>query len=773
MTADSTDIRQSDGPATVIRRARITAQGIVQGVGFRPFVYRLAGELGLAGWVRNSSAGVAIELEGPGDKIDSFVRRLVAEKPVHAEIKNHRVAWLEPAGYAGFTVCESDPAGEKTAQVLPDIAVCPDCLREMNDPADRRFRYPFTNCTNCGPRYSIIEALPYDRANTTMKIFPMCPDCHREYEDPANRRFHAQPNACPVCGPHLELWDKAGATIAEKDEALIQAAAAVREGKILALKGLGGFQLLVDAGNDDAVRQLRRRKAREEKPFAVMVPNLKSARRLCALTGMEEQVLASSEAPIVLVGRKSSDIVAASVAPSNPYLGIMLPYTPLHHLLLAELNAPIVATSGNRSDEPICIDQREALARLGDIADLFLVHDRPIVRQVDDSVVRVVLDNIQVVRNARGYAPSPLGQPRPHRPVLAVGAHLKNSIAVGGNGFAFLSQHIGDLETSRAYDGMIRTADSLARIYDFRPEVVACDLHPDYLSTRYARSLDLPVVSVQHHYAHILACMADNELDSPVLGVSWDGTGYGPDGTVWGGEFLRVDKTEFVRVGHLRTFKLPGGEKAIIEPCRSALGLLYEIYGDSLSALTDIHPRREIDENQAAVIMTMLQRNLNSPVTSSAGRLFDAVASLIGLRHYNRFEGQAAMMLEWAIDRTALDETYPFRIIDRARPSCFDWEETIRAIMADIDRAVPVGTIAGRFHNTLAEVIVSMAERGGERNIALTGGCFQNRYLLERTVIRLRQAGFVPYWHRRIPTNDGGIAAGQLAAAARELTIKD
>ncbi|MDD4052207.1 MAG: carbamoyltransferase HypF, partial [candidate division Zixibacteria bacterium] len=693
MTAESADKRHTDDNPRAIRRARVTAQGIVQGVGFRPFVYRLATELNLAGWVNNSTAGVTIELEGPAGGIDTFIRRLNAEKPAPALIKSQQVAWLEPAGYSVFTVRESDPSGEKTALVLPDIATCPDCLREITDPADRRFRYPFTNCTNCGPRYSIIESLPYDRANTTMKIFPMCPHCRREYEDPANRRFHAQPNACPVCGPHIELWDKANGTIAERDDALPQAAAAILEGKILALKGLGGFQLLAHAGNEDAVRELRLHKAREEKPFALMVPNLESARQICELAGLEEQILSSSEAPIVLVKRKHGDIISPSVAPSNPYLGIMLPYTPLHHLLMAELNIPVIATSGNLTDEPICIDEREAIARLGDIADLFLVHNRPIARQVDDSVVRVVLDDVQVVRNARGYAPSPLSQPRPDRPTLAVGAHLKNSIAVGGGNFAFLSQHIGDLETARAYDSMVRTADSLAHIYDFRPEIIACDLHPDYLSTRYAQSLGLPIIPVQHHYAHVLACLADNEIDGPVLGVSWDGTGYGPDDSVWGGEFLRVDADGFTRVGHFRTFKLPGGEKAISEPCRSAMGLLYEIYGDSLSEMDSIHPRKAIDEHEAAIIQTMLKRNINSPITSSAGRLFDAVASLIGVCHHNRFEGQAAMMLEWAIDRTALDEKYPFRIMDQTRPFCFDWEDTIRAIMADINRTVPVGLI--------------------------------------------------------------------------------
>ncbi len=769
MSFESADKKQTNGN----RRARLTAQGIVQGVGFRPYVYRLAIELGLAGWVRNSSAGVTIELEGPGDRIEIFLTRLPAEKPPHALIKNQQLSWLEPAGHVGFAVHDSDLTGDKTALVLPDIATCPDCLREIFDPADRRFRYPFTNCTNCGPRYSIIESLPYDRANTTMKIFPMCPDCRREYEDPANRRFHAQPNACPVCGPHLELWDKAGERVALSDDALHQAVASIRHGKVLALMGLGGYQLLVDAGNENAIQVLRRRKAREEKPFALMVPDLESARQVCELANLEEQILASSEAPIVLVRRKPGDRIAPSVAPSNPYLGIMLPYTPLHHLLMAELRIPIVATSGNLTDEPICIDEREAIARLGDIADIFLVHNRPIARQVDDSVVRVVLDDIQVVRSARGYAPSPLMQPRPDRPALAVGAHLKNSVAIGGEGFAFLSQHIGDLETTRAYDSMIRTADSLGKIYDFRPDIVACDLHPDYLSTRYARSLGLPTIPVQHHYAHVLACLADNEIDGPVLGVSWDGTGYGPDGTVWGGEFLRVDKNGYARAGHFRTFKLPGGEKAIAEPCRSALGLLYEIYGDTLPAMTQIHPRRAIDEREAAVIQTMLARNLNSPVTSSAGRLFDAVASLVGVCHHNRFEGQAAMMLEWIIDQAALDEKYPFRIIDRTAPFCFDWEDTIRAVLDDCDRSVPVGLMAVKFHNTLADVVVAMAECVGEKGVVLTGGCFQNRYLLERTVTRLREAGFAPYWHRRIPSNDGGIAAGQLAAAARELTKKE
>ena len=565
------------------KRLKIRLRGAVQGVGFRPFVYRLAHSLRLAGWVENSAQGVSIEIEGPSAALGEFRCRLVADKPPRAIIQGLEVTHLDPAGNEGFTVRNSDDSGQRTALVLPDVAACPDCLREVFDRRDRRHRYPFTNCTNCGPRYSIVVSLPYDRTRTTMSRFPMCDRCRAEYEDPADRRFHAEPNACPVCGPHLELWDGTGRPLAARDEALLAAAEEIRAGRIVAVKGLGGFHLVVDARREGAVRELRRRKRREMKPFAVMVPSLSEARARCHISSMEEALLTSPEAPITLLRRRDHDI-APSVAPGNPYLGILLPYTPLHHLLLRELDAPVVATSGNISDEPICTDEHKALEQLAGIADMFLVHDRGIVRHVDDSVARVVMGRELILRRARGYAPLPVCSGAPQQRVLAVGAHLKNTVAISVGEQVFVSPHIGDLESEPALETFRGTIEALGRLYEFQPAAVACDAHPDYLSTQYARRGPHPVVAVQHHYAHILAGMADNDLRPPILGFAWDGSGYGLDGTIWGGETLRVTASGFQRVAWMRPFLLPGGDKAVREPRRSALGALYELHGASALA---------------------------------------------------------------------------------------------------------------------------------------------------------------------------------------------
>jgi hydrogenase maturation protein HypF len=759
--------------STDAARMNLKIRGTVQGVGFRPFVYRLATQMGLSGWVCNSTEGVQIELEGRREKLSLFVERLKSGKPPLSTIDDLQTSLLEPVGHAGFTVRESDADGEKTAFVLPDIATCPDCLKEIFDSKNRRYRYPFTNCTNCGPRYSIVESLPYDRRNTTMKIFGMCDECRAEYEDPSNRRFHAQPNACPKCGPHLELRDTAGKKQAMHDEALLQGCLAIREGRILALKGLGGFQLIVDARDDNAVARLRRRKGREEKPLALMYPSLDLIERDCELADVELGLLTSFESPIVLLRRRKEnsgdpDSVSSRIAPGNPFLGVMLPYTPLHHLLMAELGFPIVATSGNLSEEPICIDEHEALERLAGIADLFLVHNRPIARQVDDSVVRAMGGRELILRNARGYAPMPVKSAEAGKSCLAVGAHLKNSIAISKGNHVFISQHIGDLETRQAYEAHKRVAGSLSSIYDFRAEEVACDLHPDYLSTKFAFELGLPVMKVQHHYAHVLSCMAENQIEPPVLGVSWDGTGFGLDGTIWGGEFLRVDDRGFTRAAHLRTFHLPGGETAVREPRRTAVGLLYEIYDEGLFSIKGCRTYATLDECEKQLLLEMLKKKINAPLTSSAGRLFDAVASMIGLCQIIRFEGQAAMQLEFAADGISTDDNYPFDIADDAAPFVVDWEPMIRALLADLQKSTEAGLIAARFHNTLVEIIVRMARRTKEKKIVLTGGCFQNRYLTERAVQRLRESGFEPHWHRYIPPNDGGIALGQLVAAGRQ-----
>ncbi|MCX6898937.1 MAG: carbamoyltransferase HypF [Verrucomicrobia bacterium] len=756
--------------ATQALRLRVTIRGAVQGVGFRPFVFRLAEELGLTGWVNNSAQGVFIEVEGRHDQLQSFLLRIPREKPVPAFIQSLESSWLDRVGYTKFEIRESIAAGAKTALILPDIATCPECLREIFNSANRRHRYPFTNCTHCGPRFSIVESLPYDRPNTTMKRFAMCDACRAEYEDPHDRRFHAQPNACPNCGPQLELWDRAGQVLFRRDGALQQAAHAIRRGEIVAVKGLGGFHLLVDARNERAVCRLRELKHREEKPFALMVPSLAAAQALCEVFETEERLLTSPESPIVLLRRrKDMGGVAEAIAPHNPCLGVMLPYTPLHHLLLAELGFPVVATSGNLAEEPICTDERDALRRLNDIADLFLVHDRPIARHVDDSIVRVVMDREMVLRRARGFAPLPVHLARQSLPPqLAVGAHLKSSVALAVGDDVFISQHIGDLESTAAFDAFRRVIGDFERLYDVRPESVACDAHPDYLSTKFARQLGVPVREVQHHFAHVVSCMAENDLDGPVLGVAWDGTGYGTDGTIWGGEFFRATRHDFERVAHLRQFRLPGGDSAVREPRRSAVGVLYEVFGDALFGLKELAPVQGFSRPELQIVRQMLHKQLNAPVTSSAGRLFDAAAAIAGLRQETRYEGQAAMEWEFAADGYETDEAYPFRIRDGQSPWVIDWEPMIRAMLDDVAENEPVGWLAAKFHNALAEMIVAVARRIGREQVVLSGGCFQNRYLTERAVRRLEQENFRAYWHQRVPPNDGGIALGQMAAASKE-----
>ena len=749
-------------------RARLVIRGAVQGVGFRPCVYRLATELGLKGWVHNSPQGVFMELEGDRLQVERFVLRLGTEKPPRSSIQSLETSWLDPVGYNHFEIRPSDPEGPRTALILPDIAVCEDCLREIFDPQNRRYLYPFTNCTNCGPRFSIIEALPYDRANTSMRKFKMCAECRAEYENPLDRRFHAQPNACPVCGPHAELWTQEGSRLEEHHHAITEAAIALRKGAIVAVKGLGGFHLMADARNEEAVRRLRERKHREEKPFAVMFPTLDSVREACEISGLERRLLLSPESPIVLLRRRSAGPgaappIASSVAPGNPYLGVMLPYTPLHHLLLAQLQFPLVATSGNFSDEPICTDEADAVKSLGGVADLFLVHNRPIVRHVDDSVVREMAGRESVLRRARGYAPLPIELGRSSPPVLGVGAHLKNTVALSVGRQVFISQHIGDLETAPAVAAFHRVIEDLERMYETAPEIVAADAHPDYVSSAFARSSKRRVISVQHHAAHIYSCMAENDIEPPALGIAWDGTGYGLDGTVWGGEFLKMKAGGFERFSHLRTFGLPGGEAAVQEPRRSALGLLYEIFGPSVFHMDKLPTLTAFSTDELSILGVMLRKKINAPATSSAGRLFDAVASLIGLRQKTSFEGQAAMEMEFALENIVTDRVYPIM----HRNSVVDWEPMVREIIGDLSHGVSAGEIAAVFHNTLVEIMVGVSLQAKERRVALSGGCFQNKYLTERAVRRLREEGMLPYWHQRVPANDGGIALGQIAAASQ------
>ena len=704
-------------------------------------------------------------------------------------------AWLDAVGHETFSIRTSDKSGNKTALVLPDIATCKECQREIFNPANRRFRYPFTNCTHCGPRFSLIEALPYDRANTTMRQFIQCPACQAEYDDPRDRRFHAQPNACPACGPHLEFWNPGGAALFGGDHALLAAAHALRRGKIVAVKGIGGFHLMVDARNENAVRRLRTRKHREEKPFAVLFPSLASVHSVCEVSPFEARLLVSPEAPIVLLRKKIARTenpcaaVAAAVAPDNPHLGAMLPANPLHYLLLAELNFPVVATSGNLSDEPICTDEHAALERLAGIADGLLVHNRPIVRHVDDSIVRVMLGREMVLRRARGYAPLPITLPTTEATtVLAVGAHLKNTVALAVGGNIFLSQHIGDLETEAAQQAFRRVTTDLQKLFAARPTIIAADLHPDYLSTQLAETATAPPnspakVSVQHHVAHVLSCLAENEVPLPALGVAWDGTGLGTDGTIWGGEFFRVTEKTVERVAHLRPFRLPGGDAAVKEPRRVALGLLYEMYGESVFARKDLPLLAAFSAGELKTLQAMLQRGLHSPWTTSVGRLFDGVAALIGLHLRMRFEGQAAMALEFAADEIITDEAYEFRLLATdampaplanftAKPKIvLDWQPLVAAVMADVQRGIHSGFICAKFHHALVEAVLGVAKIHRENRVALSGGCFQNHFLTERIVTRLRAEGFAPYWHQRVPTNDGGIALGQIVAARKKLFL--
>lgn len=748
------------------RRVRLTVRGAVQGVGFRPFVHRTAKGLGLDGWVRNTGAGVSIEAEGPSERLHALVQALRQAAPANATVTTVDLAEIEPSGESGFAIVDSETGGAIATQVLPDLATCEDCLRELLDPSDRRHRYPFINCTKCGPRYSIVEALPYDRSRTSMRRFPMCPACRREYDDPADRRFHAEPNACPDCGPYLALWNATGVEMAAGEAGLQGAVEAIRAGRIVAVKGIGGFHLTVDARNDDAVRRLRRAKGREEKPFAVMVPSLDAARRLCRIDPVEEGLLTSPARPIVLMAR-AGDALAPSVAPGNPRLGVVLPYSPLHHLLMRDLGIPVVATSGNRGDEPIVTDEHQAIARLAGIADLLLVHDRPIVRPIDDSVAHVVCGRPQVLRRSRGYAPAAVVTGGLRDGILACGGHMKATVAVTTGGNLIASQHLGDLDTAAARDAYRHALDDMTRLHAADIRIVARDLHPDYASTHAAEAGGVPVAAVQHHVAHVVACMAEHGLAPPVLGIAWDGTGYGPDGTVWGGEFIRVTASGWERVAHLHPFRLPGGEAAVREPRRSALGLLAEAFGDRAFGMADLPPVAGFTSSERAVIAAALRRGVNAPWTTSAGRLFDGFAALCGLRQRAGYEGQAAVELEAAADGRDGDRAYEMPVREAGTgPSIIDWKPALVGALADLRDGMAPGAVSAAVHAGLARAIAAVAVRIGERRVALTGGCFQNRRLTEASVAALRDAGCEAYWHGLVPPNDGGLAIGQAAWAS-------
>ena len=753
-------------------RTAVRVEGVVQGVGFRPFVYGLATGLGLTGLVGNDLDGVFVEVEGPEPAVSEFLLRLERDAPPLARIERVTARAIVPRREASFHIAASDHAGPRRTLVSADTATCADCLRELADPADRRFGYPFINCTNCGPRFTIVRDVPYDRPLTTMAEFAMCEQCAAEYHDPADRRFHAQPTCCPACGPRLTLHDRDRDHDGPATADPLQAAAELLlQGKILAVKGLGGYHLAADAACEDAVAALRARKHREDKPFAVMAADLAAARRLAEVDDTAAALLASQARPIVLLPRHAHAQVATATAPGNRQLGIMLPYTPLHHLLLANLARPMVLTSGNVSDEPIVYRDDEARDRLATIADAFLVHDRAIHVRTDDSVARTFRGRPMLIRRSRGYVPEPItttnGFPRP---VLACGAELKNTFCLARGHHAFVSHHIGDLENAETLRSFTGGIEHFRRLFDIDPQVVAHDLHPEYLSTKYALELadngHVDLQGVQHHHAHIASCLADNGYDapSPVIGVAFDGTGYGTDGTIWGGEFLIADLVQFERGGHLALVPMPGGAAAIREPWRMAAAYLGETARD-----LDVATRHQ--ERWAAVV-AMARKGVNSPLTSSAGRLFDAAAAILGVRDTINYEGQAAVELEQLADPGEAGE-YPAAVAAGQGPFQARGADLLYAVMEDRTRGVPAPVIAARFHHGVAALIekgcLLLRDHHGLGTVALSGGVFQNSLLLHAAVTRLEARGFTVLLHSRVPCNDGGISLGQaVIAAARD-----
>jgi hydrogenase maturation protein HypF len=755
-------------------RYRLLVCGVVQGVGFRPYVYRLADKHGLAGFVLNGATGVIVEVEGISNKLEMFLSALTAQAPPLVRISEVTRIDIPPQGSTGFHIRESDQVRTAFTLVPPDICICEECLAEMRNPLDRRYEYPFTNCTNCGPRYSIIEDVPYDRRKTTMAEFVMCDACQREYDSPEDRRFHAQPNACAICGPALELVIVNGQVEKQLDSRTVleEAASILLSGRIVALKGLGGYQLACDARQQVAVEELRRRKNRPDKPFAVMASDLAAIDNLCLVSNQERNLLSSHACPIILIGRLPRSPLAEAVCRKSFQIGVMLPYTPLHDLLFQALTrrdpeaTALVMTSGNRSEEPILIDNDEAEKKLNSIADAFVHHNRRIHTRIDDSVLRVIEKESLVLRRARGYAPAPIWLGRGDSEILGCGAQQKSTFCLTKKGFGFLSQHLGDLENYETLQFYEETLERMQALFHVEPSIVAHDLHPGYLSTKFAMKFAAGQrVGVQHHHAHIASCMAEHGVDGPVIGVAWDGTGYGTDGTVWGGEFLVADFADFQRHGHLRTVLLAGNEAAIREPWRVAQSYLQDAFDDSVPG--DLECWQSISSEKRSVVETMLQRRIHTIETSSCGRLFDAVASLVGLRQKVSFEGQAAIALE-EIASSIEEGCYSFVLTEQS-PTQVDLRLMIRQIVRNLQDGISVDRIAARFHNTLAAVIrhvcIEMREQYHLKRVCLSGGCFQNARLLRQSVSVLRAEGFEVLFHRTVPTNDGGISLGQAAIA--------
>ncbi len=784
---------------SLTQRMRVDVEGTVQGVGFRPFIYRLAREMDLTGWVKNTRNGVLIEAEGDSLAVETFLQRLQADVPVSASVEAMRAIAIPILGDGDFSISQSTESGQAALVIPPDLATCADCRRELIDPSDRRFRYPFLTCTQCGPRYSLLLAVPYERSNTTMAGFELCSACRAEYSIESDRRFHAEPIACPACGPRLCLWDEQGNEIAGGEEALRQAGELLGAGQIIAVKGLGGFQLWADAKSENAVRRLRDRKRRSEKPFAVMFPSIEAVKNYCLLSSDEKQLLGSPQAPIVLVLKRRDAALADAVAPGNPYLGVMLPATPLHHLLMGSMQRPMVSTSGNRSEEPIVIEEREALVRLKGISDALLVHDRPIKRPIDDSVALVVSKkfrtedsgqveksggDVLILRRARGYVPQAIRWTNGFAngvqgSVLAVGGHLKNTVALLHGDRIMMSQHLGDLSTVEADRAFRQAVEDLQRLLEVTPHAIACDLHPDYRSTNFARELatdlSVPLIPVQHHHAHVASCMAEHKLDGEVLGIAWDGAGYGGNSQVWGGEFLIADYRQFTRFASLKPFRLLGGEAAMKEPSRSAAAVLWELTGEE--KLEHRLSSWKVTDDQRAQWASLLRSGIASPWTTSIGRLFDAVASLTGLCHKASFEGQAAMAVQFAAERETDGgdnglNGYPIDVVlNHTGDSKWivDWRTMVNALLEDLHSDASPDKIAARFHASLAAVTVHLVQAAGLPRVVLTGGCFQNRLLLLLVRQHLEHAGFTVYSHALVPPNDGGLSLGQAVVAACQL----
>jgi len=791
----------SEATGQSFKLAHISVRGIVQGVGFRPFVYGLAVKHGLKGWVHNTSEGVKIEVEGEAAALQQFELELQTQVPPLAHIEEVAIKYLPPVGYDRFEIRPSQALEGKYQLVSPDVATCRACLAELLNPEDRRCRYPFTNCTNCGPRFTIIEGMPYDRPKTTMRSFQMCSRCQAEYDSPLDRRFHAQPNACPECGPQVELVDNGGnqlAPIRSGSDPIAAAGQFLREGKIVAVKGLGGFLLACDATNDAVVRALRHRKRRSSKPFAIMVATVDEARKHCYISPQEEELLLSPQSPIVLMRWREDSSVSREVGPNLQFLGIMLPYTPLHHILLRDTGLPLVMTSGNLSEEPIATDNDEALAKLSGIADYFLIHNRDIYSGYDDSVAVVERGTSQLIRRARSYAPYPIRLPFEVKQVLGCGAEEKNTFCLTKDNYAFLSQHIGDMENMETLEHFDSTISLYKRLFHVEPEIVAHDLHPDYLATKYARELGefgIKLVPVQHHHAHIASCMADNGLETAVIGVAFDGTGMGADGNIWGGEFLVADYRDFRRVGHLQYLPLPGGAAAIKRPYRTAIGYVLTLLGEgALNAVIASEAKQsqvasigQVTEVEIEVIRRQIARKINSPLSSSMGRLFDAISALLGIRGEIDYEGQAAVELEVAalssviaglgrsgareLDHAISDhnESYPYRIAEDGGTRIVHLRDLLSAVIEDLHQGISKGRISVKFHNTIAQMIGEMchliADETGISCVALSGGVFQNRLLLRKTVSLLESSGFQVFTHRQVPCNDGGISLGQAVIA--------